>query len=72
MYIAAFPPTVQARLATTWLGSRHVVFPSKKVSLQRGRVVENNLFNMGGLSLGFNPEIERDSREDYFLIPGKG
>ena len=30
LVVAPFPPTVPAQLATTWFGSRYVVFPSGK------------------------------------------
>ena len=36
---ASFQTTLPAQLATTWFGSRHVVFPSREVCLQRGWVV---------------------------------
>ena len=50
----------QYQLDSTQLGL--VAFPSKKVPLQCGRVVENNLSTMGGSSLGFN-HGRRDSGE---------
>ena len=42
--------------------ARHIVFTSKKVPPQCGRVVEKNLLNVGGSSLGFNPG-RQDSRK---------
>ena len=69
----------QYQLNSPRLGSRQVAFPSKQVPLQCGRVVENNFFNMGGSSIGFNFLIPGDgiprkseSDPDYFLITGKG